>query len=178
MRKSESQEVMAILGALGAAHLHRVDAEADFLAALAGVDDPERKRTLIGDMFVTVQERAVASLGLGDGYFLAQGTLYTDLIESGKGVGKKAHVIKSHHNVRSPLIEKKRSEGRIVEPLDRLYKDEVRRLGRTLGVAEGVVGRHPFPGPGLGVRVLGKVTKDKCDILRAEIGRASCRERV
>ena len=167
MRKSESEEVMAILGALGATHLHRVDAEADFLGALAGVDEPEKKRHIIGDMFVTVQERAVASLGLGDGYFLAQGTLYTDLIESGKGVGKKAHVIKSHHNVRSPLIEKKRAEGRIVEPLDRLYKDEVRRLGRTLGVAEAVVGRHPFPGPGLGVRVLGEVSKEKCDILRA-----------
>jgi GMP synthase (glutamine-hydrolysing) len=167
MRKSESEEVMAILGALGATHLHKVDAEADFLGALAGVDEPEKKRHIIGDMFVTVQERAVASLGLGEGYFLAQGTLYTDLIESGKGVGKKAHVIKSHHNVRSPLIEKKRAEGRIVEPLDRLYKDEVRRLGRTLGVAEAVVGRHPFPGPGLGVRVLGEVSKEKCDILRA-----------
>ena len=167
MRSRESEEVMAALGTLGARHLHRVDAEADFLGALAGVSDPERKRHIIGDMFIAVQERAVADLGLPEGYFLAQGTLYTDLIESGKGVGKKAHVIKSHHNVRSPLVEKKRAEGRIVEPLDRLYKDEVRALGRVLGIAESVVQRHPFPGPGLGVRVLGEVTREKCDTLRA-----------
>lgn len=166
MRKSESEEVMRTLGGMGAVHVHRVDAEADFLGALAGADEPERKRRIIGDMFISVQERAVAALGLQD-YFLAQGTLYTDLVESGKGVGKKAQVIKSHHNVRSPLVEKKRAEGRIVEPLDRLYKDEVRALGRELGVADGVVRRHPFPGPGLGVRVLGEVTREKCDILRA-----------
>ncbi|HOX91328.1 MAG TPA: glutamine-hydrolyzing GMP synthase [Spirochaetales bacterium] len=165
MRKSESEEVMRILGALGAKHLHRIDAEADFLRPLAGVTEPEKKRHIIGDAFITVQEREVLRLGLGE-YFLAQGTLYTDLIESGKGVGKKAHVIKSHHNVRSPLVEQKRTEGRIVEPLDRLYKDEVRALGLKLGIGEDVVRRHPFPGPGLGVRVLGEVTKEKCDILR------------
>jgi GMP synthase (glutamine-hydrolysing) len=81
-------------------------------------------------------------------------------------VGSKAQVIKSHHNVRSPLIEAKRKAGRVIEPLDRLYKDEVRALGRLLGVSEGVVRRHPFPGPGLGVRILGEVTKEKCDLLR------------
>ena len=167
MRKDESVEVMRTLNALGAMHVRRADAEADFLSALAGVSDPEEKRRIIGDMFITVQQREVERLGLGEDYFLAQGTLYTDLIESGKGVGKKAHVIKSHHNVRSPLVEKKRAEGRIVEPLDRLYKDEVRALGRVLGVDEAVVSRHPFPGPGLGVRVLGEVTKEKCDTLRA-----------
>jgi len=166
MRKDESSEVMRTLGALGAAHVRQADAEPDFLGALAGVSEPEEKRRIIGDMFITVQQREVERLGLGDDYFLAQGTLYTDLIESGKGVGKKAHVIKSHHNVRSPLVEKKRAQGRIIEPLDRLYKDEVRALGRVLGVAESVVSRHPFPGPGLGVRVLGEVTKDKCDTLR------------
>lgn len=166
MRKSESDEVMRILGALGAAHIHRVDAEADFLGPLAGISDPEKKRHIIGDAFIKVQEREVARLGLSD-YYLAQGTLYTDLIESGKGVGKKAHVIKSHHNVRSPLVERKREEGRIVEPLDRLYKDEVRALGLELGVGRDVVRRHPFPGPGLGVRVLGEVTREKCDVLRA-----------
>lgn len=166
MRKDESVEVMQTLGALGARHVHKADAAGDFLGALAGVSEPEEKRRIIGDMFITVQQREVERLGLGDDYFLAQGTLYTDLIESGKGVGKKAHVIKSHHNVRSPLVEKKRSEGRIIEPLDRLYKDEVRALGRVLGVAEPVVSRHPFPGPGLGVRVLGEVTREKCDTLR------------
>jgi GMP synthase (glutamine-hydrolysing) len=167
MRKDESVEVMRTLSALGATHVRRVDAETDFLSALAGVSGPEEKRRIIGDMFISVQQREVERLGLGIEYFLAQGTLYTDLIESGKGVGKQAHVIKSHHNVRSPLVEKKRAEGRIVEPLDRLYKDEVRALGRVLGVDEAVVSRHPFPGPGLGVRILGEVTKEKCDILRA-----------
>ncbi len=166
MRKDESVEVMQTLGALGARHVRKADAAEDFLGALAGVSEPEEKRRIIGDMFITVQQREVERLGLGDDYFLAQGTLYTDLIESGKGVGKKAHVIKSHHNVRSPLVEKKRAEGRIIEPLDRLYKDEVRALGRVLGVAESVVARHPFPGPGLGVRVLGEVTMEKCDTLR------------
>ncbi|HAP44238.1 MAG: GMP synthetase [Spirochaetes bacterium GWD1_61_31] len=166
MRQRETVEVTAILERLGALHLHIVDAAADFLAALAGKIEPEAKRRAIGDMFISVQEKAVAGLGLSD-YYLAQGTLYTDLIESGKGVGQKAHVIKSHHNVRSPLVEAKRAEGRIVEPLDRLYKDEVRALGRVLGLSEPVVSRHPFPGPGLGVRVLGEVSREKCDILRA-----------
>jgi GMP synthase (glutamine-hydrolysing) len=165
MRKAESEEVMRNLRELGATHLHMVDAEREFLAALAGLADPEAKRKAIGDLFITIQEREVARLGIPDS-FLAQGTLYTDLIESGKGVGTKAQVIKSHHNVRSPLIEAKRAAGKVIEPLDRLYKDEVRALGRLLGVAEGVVRRHPFPGPGLGVRILGEVTKDKCDLLR------------
>ncbi len=167
MRKDESVEVMHTLSSLGATHVRRADAEADFLTALAGISEPEEKRRIIGDMFITVQQREVERLGLGTEYFLAQGTLYTDLIESGKGVGKQAHVIKSHHNVRSPLVEKKRAEGRIVEPLDKLYKDEVRALGRVLGVDESVVSRHPFPGPGLGVRILGDLTREKCDILRA-----------
>jgi GMP synthase (glutamine-hydrolysing) len=165
MRKAESDEVMRNLRELGAKHLHMVDAEKEFLAALAGLEEPEAKRKAIGDLFIRIQEREVARLGIPEA-FLAQGTLYTDLIESGKGVGSKAQVIKSHHNVRSPLIEAKRKAGRVIEPLDRLYKDEVRALGRLLGVAEGVVRRHPFPGPGLGVRILGEVTKEKCDLLR------------
>jgi GMP synthase (glutamine-hydrolysing) len=165
MRKAESEEVMRNLRELGATHLHMVDAEAEFLSALAGLEEPEAKRKAIGDLFISIQEREVARLGIPDA-FLAQGTLYTDLIESGKGVGSKAQVIKSHHNVRSPLIEAKRGAGRVIEPLDRLYKDEVRALGRLLGVSEGVVRRHPFPGPGLGVRILGEVTKEKCDLLR------------
>ena len=165
MRKAESDEVMRNLASLGARHLHKVDAETEFLGALKGEADPERKRRIIGDLFITIQEREVARLGIPEAY-LVQGTLYTDLIESGKGVGKKAQVIKSHHNVRSPLVEKKREQGRVIEPLDRLYKDEVRALGRLLGLPPQVVGRHPFPGPGLGVRILGDVTREKCDILR------------
>ena len=165
MRKAESEEVMRNLRALGAEHLYMVDAERDFLFALAGLEDPEAKRKAIGDLFITIQQREVERLGIPDA-FLAQGTLYTDLIESGKGVGSKAQVIKSHHNVRSPLIEAKRKAGLVIEPLDRLYKDEVRELGRLLGVSEGVVRRHPFPGPGLGVRILGEVTKERCDLLR------------
>jgi GMP synthase (glutamine-hydrolysing) len=165
MRKAESEEVMRNLRSLGAKHLQKVDAEREFLSALAGLEDPEAKRKAIGDLFITIQEREVAALGIPDA-FLAQGTLYTDLIESGKGVGSKAQVIKSHHNVRSPLVEAKRRSGRVIEPLDKLYKDEVRALGRLLGVSGDVVRRHPFPGPGLGVRILGDVTKEKCDLLR------------
>ena len=165
MRKNESADVAENLRRLGANHLHLIDASDQFLSALKGETDPEKKRHIIGDMFIRIQETEVSRLGIPDA-FLAQGTLYTDLIESGKGVGKKAHTIKSHHNVRSPLVEKKRSLGLIIEPLDRLYKDEVRNLGRELGLSEDVVKRHPFPGPGLGVRILGEVTKEKCDILR------------
>lgn len=165
MRKAESEEVMLNLRALGARHLHMAEAEADFLSRLAGVESPEEKRRIIGDLFIEIQEREVARLGIPEA-ILVQGTLYTDLIESGKGVGTKAQVIKSHHNVRSPLVEKKRAAGKVLEPLDRLYKDEVRALGRLLGLPESVVGRHPFPGPGLGVRILGEVSKERCDILR------------
>jgi GMP synthase (glutamine-hydrolysing) len=117
-------------------------------------------------LFIRIQERELARLGLDDSYLLAQGTLYTDLIESGKGVGNNAHIIKSHHNVGSPLIEAKRREGRLLEPLDKLYKDEVRALGRLLQLDEAITGRHPFPGPGLAVRILGEVTREKCEILR------------
>jgi GMP synthase (glutamine-hydrolysing) len=166
MRKDETRIVTANLERLGARHLHIIRCEDEFLSALKGLDDPEAKRNVIGNLFITIQEREAARLGLPDSCFLAQGTLYTDLIESGKGVGTKAHLIKSHHNVGSPLVDAKRKAGRIIEPLDRLYKDEVRRLGRVLGVDEEVVRRHPFPGPGLAVRILGEVTKEKCAILR------------
>jgi GMP synthase (glutamine-hydrolysing) len=166
MRKDETKAVKAGLEKLGAKHLHIIYCEDEFLSALKGLTDPEAKRRAVGDLFITIQEREVARLGLPDSYFLAQGTLYTDLIESGKGVGKKAHLIKSHHNVGSPLVAAKREAGKIIEPLDKLYKDEVRRLGRLLGVDEDIVNRHPFPGPGLSVRVLDEVTKTQCDILR------------
>jgi GMP synthase (glutamine-hydrolysing) len=166
MRKNETIQVKAALEKLGARYLHIVMCEEEFLSALNGLSEPEAKRKTIGDLFITIQEREVDRLGLPNNYFLVQGTLYTDLIESGQGIGKKAHVIKSHHNVGSPLVDAKRKEGRIIEPLDRLYKDEVRSLGRLLGVDKDVVRRHPFPGPGLAVRILGEVTKEKCSILR------------
>jgi GMP synthase (glutamine-hydrolysing) len=165
MRKGESEEVMKCLQGLGARHLHRLDAEDRFLGALRGLDDPEQKRRVIGDQFILAQQEEVKRLGLRSAW-LAQGTLYADMIESGKGVGSQAHVIKSHHNVRSPLVERKRSEGRLLEPLAALYKDEVRRLGAVLGLSGDVIGRHPFPGPGLAVRILGEVTREKCDLLR------------
>ena len=111
------------------------------------------------------QEEEIANHIKGN-YFLVQGTLYTDLIESGKGFGNKAQVIKSHHNVGTPLVEQKRKEGKIVEPLNRLYKDEVRDLGLLLGIEKKIVFRHPFPGPGLGIRIPGEVTEEKCNILR------------
>jgi len=165
MRKDESVEVMRNLRSLGATHLHMVDAGHEFLSALSGQSDPEAKRRIIGDLFIEVQTREVERLGIPDSY-LVQGTLYTDLIESGKGVGSKAQVIKSHHNVRSPLVEAKRKAGMVLEPLDRLYKDEVRELGRLLGLGPAIVERHPFPGPGLAVRILGEVTREACDLLR------------
>jgi GMP synthase (glutamine-hydrolysing) len=166
MRKGETAAVRAALERLGARHLHIVHCEDELLSALGGLTEPEAKRRAIGDLFITVQEREVRALGLADSYFLAQGTLYTDLIESGKGVGKKAHLIKSHHNVGSPLVDARRRAGRILEPLDRLYKDEVRRLGALAGVDREVLRRHPFPGPGLAVRILGEVTAEKCGLLR------------
>jgi GMP synthase (glutamine-hydrolysing) len=165
MRKGESAEVEASLKKLGAAHLYHINAADRFLSALRGVSEPEKKREIIGDMFIAVQETEVKKLALDD-FYLAQGTLYTDMIESGKGVGKKAHVIKSHHNVRAPLVEAKRAQGLVVEPLATLYKDEVRALGRKLGLPESVIGRHPFPGPGLGVRILGDITPEKIAILQ------------
>ena len=165
MRKDETKNVKAALERLGAKHLHIVKCESEFLAALKGVVDPEAKRKAIGDLFITLQERETARLGLPETYFLAQGTIYPDVLESGK-VGKKAGLVKSHHNVGSPLVDAKRKSGRVIEPLETLYKNEVRALGSFLGVDEDVIRRHPFPGPGLGVRVLGEVTKEKCDILR------------
>lgn len=165
MRKGETAEVRGNLKRLGAENLYIIDAEEQFLSSLAGISDPEDKRTIIGDLFISIQEREISSRDIGNA-LLAQGTLYTDMIESGKGVGKKAHVIKSHHNVRSPLVEEKRQRGEILEPLARLYKDEVRNLGSLLGIPDHTVGRHPFPGPGLAVRILGDITREKCDILR------------
>ena len=163
MRKNETTIVRTYLEKLGAKNIDVIKAEDEFLSALKGKTDPEEKRRTIGDLFITIQEREVARLGLPEDYFLAQGTIRADFIESGHGA---SGFVKSHHNVASPLVVAKRKAGRILEPLARFYKGEVRELGHALGIDETIVNRHPFPGPGLAVRIPGEVTKEKCDILR------------
>ena len=138
-----------------------VDAQARFMAGLAGVTDPEAKRKFIGGEFIAVFEQEARALGGAD--FLAQGTLYPDVIESVSFTGGPSVTIKSHHNV-GGLPE--RMNMKLVEPLRELFKDEVRELGRELGLPEVFVGRHPFPGPGLAIRIPGEVTKERCDVLR------------
>ncbi len=138
-----------------------VDAEARFMAGLAGVTDPEAKRKFIGGEFIAVFEEEAKRLGGAD--FLAQGTLYPDVIESVSFTGGPSVTIKSHHNV-GGLPERMKMQ--LVEPLRELFKDEVRALGRELGLNDLFVGRHPFPGPGLAIRIPGEVTRERCDILR------------
>ncbi len=151
MRKGESRSVIELLRGLGLGeHLHFVDASDVFLAALAGVNEPERKRQIIGDTFVEVFEREARRLGIED-HLLGQGTIYPDTIETGGT--KRADTIKTHHN-RVPVIERMIEAGRVVEPLAELYKVEVRELGEQLGIPHDLIWRHPFPGPGLGVRLL------------------------
>ena len=168
MRKNETEGVRVTLEKLGAKNVHIIMCENDFLTSLSGVTDPEEKRRIIGDMYISIQEREVARLKLPDDYFLAQGSIRPDFLESGQTINgvKNSGSVKSHHNVASPLVIAKREAGKIIEPLAALYKNEVRELGRFLGVDESVVSRHPFPGPGIAVRILGEVTKEKCDILR------------
>ena len=158
MRKNEGDEVEAAF-AKWDINFIRVDAEARFLTALKGVVEPEAKRKIIGEEFIRVFEIEGKKIGSVD--YLVQGTIYPDVIESGKG---DAAVIKSHHNVGGlpDYVDFKE----IIEPLRMLFKDEVRALGRELGLAETLVQRQPFPGPGLGIRVIGEVTKEKLDILR------------
>ena len=139
----------------------RVNAEARFLGALAGVADPEAKRKIIGGLFIDVFDEEAARIEGVD--FLAQGTIYPDVIESAGSKTGKAHVIKSHHNV-GGLPEQMKLK--LVEPLRELFKDEVRAIGLELGLPAEMVQRHPFPGPGLGVRILGEVTKAAADTLR------------
>ena len=157
MRKNEGDEVEAAFAGRDL-HFIRVNAEERFLRRLKGVTDPERKRKIIGEEFVRVFEEEAAKLG--DVRFLAQGTIYPDVIES----GVNSAVIKSHHNV-GGLPEDIKFKG-LVEPLRGLFKDEVRVLGRRLGLPESIVNRQPFPGPGLAVRCIGEVTKEKLDMLR------------
>jgi GMP synthase (glutamine-hydrolysing) len=139
----------------------RVDADERFMKALKGEADPERKRKIIGRLFVEVFEEEAGKLK--DIRWLAQGTIYPDVIESAGAKTGKAHVIKSHHNV-GGLPEKMNLK--LLEPLRELFKDEVRRLGVELGLPREMVYRHPFPGPGLAVRILGEVTKPFADLLR------------
>jgi len=151
MRKDESARVLRNLEALGLGeNLHFVDATAEFLGALEGETEPERKRAVIGATFIEVFEREARHLGIED-HLLGQGTIYPDTIETGGT--KRADTIKTHHN-RVPVIERMIAQGRVIEPLAELYKVEVRELGERLGVPEDLVWRHPFPGPGLGVRLL------------------------
>src|SRR5204863_6541927 len=140
--------------------VHR-DASALFLSKLDGVAEPEAKRKIIGATFIDVFEQEAKKIGGAE--FLAQGTLYPDVIESVSFTGGPSVTIKSHHNV-GGLPE--RMNMKLVEPLRELFKDEVRKLGRELGLPEAFVGRHPFPGPGLAIRVPGEITREKLDILR------------
>jgi GMP synthase (glutamine-hydrolysing) len=161
LRLGEGDQVMATFAQHLGVRVIRVDAEARFLEALKGVSDPEAKRKIIGRLFVEVfDEEARKLTGV---QFLAQGTIYPDVIESAGSRTGKAHVIKSHHNV-GGLPEKMNLQ--LVEPLRELFKDEVRRLGVELGLPHEMVYRHPFPGPGLGVRILGEVRKEFADLLR------------
>ncbi|HWP94493.1 MAG TPA: glutamine-hydrolyzing GMP synthase [Gammaproteobacteria bacterium] len=160
LRLDEGDHVMATFARNMGVHVLRVNAEERFLAALAGENDPERKRKIIGRLFIEVFEEEAEKLeGIE---WLAQGTIYPDVIESA-AASKKAHVIKSHHNV-GGLPE--RMKLRLIEPLRELFKDEVRRIGIELGLPHDMVYRHPFPGPGLGVRILGEVRKEYADLLR------------
>lgn len=139
----------------------RVDAEARFLQKLDGVSDPEQKRKIIGNQFIEIFEEEAGRQG--EAKWLAQGTIYPDVIESAGAATGKAHLIKSHHNV-GGLPEEMKLD--LVEPLRELFKDEVRKIGVELGLPKEMVYRHPFPGPGLGVRILGEVKKEFADTLR------------
>ena len=161
LRLNEGDQVMETFSRHMGIRVIRVNAEQRYLEKLQGVADPEEKRKLIGREFIAIFEEEGKKLK--NEKWLAQGTIYPDVIESaGAGTGK-AHVIKSHHNV-GGLPE--RMHLKLIEPLRELFKDEVRKLGKQLGLPEELIGRHPFPGPGLGVRILGEVKKEYADILR------------
>jgi len=161
LRHNEGDQVMATFAEHMGVKVIRVDAEERFLSKLNGVSDPEQKRKIIGVTFIEVFEEEAAKLK--GAKWLAQGTIYPDVIESAAARTRKAHVIKSHHNV-GGLPE--RMHLKLLEPLRELFKDEVRALGIELGLPHAMIYRHPFPGPGLGVRILGEVKKEYADILR------------
>ena len=159
LRKNEGDEVENIFRNQFDINLVRVNAEERFLSKLAGVSEPEKKRKIIGEEFIRVFEEEAKKIGTVD--FLVQGTIYPDVIESGKG---KADVIKSHHNVGGLPEHVEFKE--IIEPLRDLFKDEVRKTGLELGIPEKLVFRQPFPGPGLAIRVIGDITQEKLEILK------------
>ena len=161
LRQGEGDQVMATMAEHMGVHVIRVNAASRFFAALAGVADPEAKRKIIGRLFIEVFEEEAAKLS--DVRWLAQGTIYPDVIESAGARTGKAHVIKSHHNV-GGLPQ--RMQLKLLEPLRELFKDEVRRIGVELGLPREMVYRHPFPGPGLGVRVLGEVRPEYVALLQ------------
>lgn len=174
LRKGEAEQVMESLGGKFGLNIIKVDAKERFLSKLAGVSDPEQKRKIIGNEFVYVFDDEATKLAGEEGVsFLAQGTLYTDVIESGT---ETAQTIKSHHNV-GGLPEDMQFE--LIEPLNTLFKDEVRALGTELGMPDAIVWRQPFPGPGLAIRIMGEITEEKLEtvresdaILREEIAKA------
>ncbi|MEM6763039.1 MAG: glutamine-hydrolyzing GMP synthase [Pseudomonadota bacterium] len=160
LRLNEAREVEAMFAGRNDVVFNKVEAAGTFLEALDGVSDPEQKRKTIGRLFVEIFEREAKAV---DGDFLAQGTLYPDVIESVSATGGPSVTIKSHHNV-GGLPERRGLQ--LVEPLRLLFKDEVRALGRELGLSENFVGRHPFPGPGLAIRCPGEITGEGLDVLR------------
>ena len=161
LRKNEGDMVMEMFAKNMGVKVIRADAEERFLSQLAGVSDPEQKRKIIGRIFIEVFNSE--SSKLDNIKWLAQGTIYPDVIESAASKTGKAHVIKSHHNVGGLPDDMPFA---LLEPLRELFKDEVRRIGVALGLPYDMVYRHPFPGPGLGVRILGEVKKEYADVLR------------
>jgi len=161
LRLNEGDQVMEIFAKNLGVNVIRVNAEERFLGELAGVTDPEQKRKIIGRLFIEIFDEQAAKLQ--DVAWLAQGTIYPDVIESAGAKSGKAHVIKSHHNVGGLPEDMKL---KLIEPLRDLFKDEVRKIGVELGLPHKMVYRHPFPGPGLGVRILGEVKKDYAELLR------------
>jgi len=159
MRKDECEQIMKVFKDGLGMNLIKVDASDRFLQRLKGVKDPEQKRKIIGEEFIRVFEEEAKKLGKID--YLVQGTIYPDIVESGFG---EASLVKSHHNVGG--LPNVIDFEEIIEPLKDLFKDEVRKVGFELGLDESIVMRQPFPGPGLGIRIIGEITKEKLDILR------------
>lgn len=161
LRLNEANQIIKMLDKHYGLHIMQVTAEERFLNALANIDEPEEKRKIIGRLFVEIFDEQASNLT--NVKWLAQGTIYPDVIESNASAIGKAHTIKSHHNVGGLP---KKMKMRLIEPLKKLFKDEVRKIGLELGLSYDILYRHPFPGPGLGVRILGEVKKEYCHLLR------------